>query len=231
MSFAEDLAVLSSDLVDDLDIGLGSEGEYQDSLPPAPVKAGNYVLKIVNLGASKNKAGEAVMTEKDGKKFPVLNYSAEIVEPVEVAGRRAVSFQSIFTVPFNRNGYTASALVDIIRAFDATQLPRTVGQQIETLKGLAETGTFRAAIDWEAYDADYFTSQVSAREADGTKLTKDQKNALRKEATVKGMRRFKQNPDGTYAPIVVHPKSGNTLEAKAVVTRYIPSSQEGVKVG
>lgn len=232
MSFSDDLAVLSSDLVDDLEIGLEEGQEYQDAIGFSPLKAGTYNLKITTLGASKNKAGEPVMTNKDGKKFPVLNYTATVVEPVELEGRRAVSFQSVFTMPFSRNGGTVSGLLDIVRAYDATRLPRTVGAQIDALKELAETSTFRAVVDWEAQDLDWFNAQVEAQGLDTKNPAhKQQVNAIRKQATVKGMRKFKQAPDGTYLPVAVHPISGNTVDAKAVVVRYIPSTQDGVRIG
>jgi hypothetical protein len=230
-SFTDDLALLSEQMQDDLAIVDDSQA-YPDALPPAPPAEGNYRAKIDFLGAAKDQAGNAkFQLGANGEKYPTLVFNAVIAEPVELEGKRLVSFERIYSKPFPRGGGMANGLADIVRSHDVNKPHRTVGESLQSLKELAEQATtFRVRIRWEAYDKDYADSLKAAI---GTPtLTKEQMNSVTKQATIVGMKKFKQDPNnpGKYLPIVVHPISGNTLTANARISQYFPSNQEGVKL-
>lgn len=229
VGFTDDLALLSEQLQDDLEI-VDSSQAYQDALPPAPPAEGNYKAKIDFLGAAKDANGNPKFQTNDKlDKFPTLVYNAVVVEPVELEGKRLSSFERVYTRPFLRQGAMANSLMDLTRSFDSTRGWRTVSEGIAVLKELAETASFRCRIIWEAYDTDYAKHLKEAEAVNGT-LTNEQLNSINKRATIRGMKKFDPNPQGGYLSTVKHPISGNVLTARAKITQLFPSHQEGVKI-
>lgn len=234
MALLEDLATISEGLQDDLQ-GVDPTQDYPDALPPAPPAEGNYRAKISYLAGQKDRSGNLkFQLDSNGNKFPTLVYSASIIEPGEQENHRLFSFESIYTRPFQRNGVTANALMDLTRSLDSSRGWRTVSEGIALLKELAETGTFRCRVRWEAYDAEYAKTlkEERLRLSGVSELTKDQMNAINKEVSIVGMKKFDQDPStGKYLPRVKHPISGNILTPRVRVAQLFPSHQEGVKIG
>jgi hypothetical protein len=215
-----DLAEVSANLTDDLNIG--NNDTYQDALPPAPPKEGNYRLRINKMSLAKGKDGQ--LTLQQGTHPVVVLEDVVIVEPVELEGKSAVRFERVYIKPYQRAGQNADNLTDIVRAHSIEATYSGWKEGLQVLQSLAEQGaSFRAQIVWEAFDNEGYTAEVDALGGRDS-VDKDTEKRLRKEYTIKGMKKFKQNPDGTFAPIVVHPVTGNTLEAKARISRFYPSN-------
>lgn len=228
MSLTTDLSSVSAALEDDLEVS--NSADYQDPTPPAPPKEANYRLKVVKMGLDKNQDGSIRLT--DGKYPTVVLERVEIVEPVELDGKVGVSFERIYTKPFERvkGAPLANGLADFTRSFDSTKGWSSVQHGLNALDEFVDAGnTFRARLEWVAYDSDHYKAQIAALGGEES-ATKDDKKRIRKEATVRGMRRFKQAADGSYLPIITGP-SGATLTARARISTFFPSHQENVKIG
>lgn len=226
MSNTFDLAELSANIADDVEVGGNTEG-YIDQLPPSPVPEDNYVLKIDGL-TQDIKDGTPVLT--DGKYPVLLAAKFVVVEPTDLENRIAASFVRLATKPFERvPGRLASPLADVTRAFDVAKTWSTLTDGLAFLKEAVELGrTFRARVVWEAFDTDYYNQQIDALGGKSS-VSKDQMREISKKSTIRGMRRFQQDANGKYLPIVVNPNSGNTLNARSKISQYFPSNQD-VKV-
>lgn len=228
MSLTTDLASVSETLEDDLGVSAGTD--YQDPLQPSPPKEGNYRLKVVKMSLDKNQDGSIRLTDN---KYPTIVLErVEIVEPAEMEGKVGVMFERIYTKPFERvkGAPLANGLADITRAFDITKTWSRVQDGLDILDQMVDAGeTFRARLEWNAYDSDHYKAQIAALGGEDS-ASKEDKKRIRKECTIRGMKRFKQSSDGAYLPIVVGP-SGNTLTARAKIATYFPSHQENVKLG
>lgn len=222
MSILDDLATLPVNAEFDVPV---NDDTYQDPTPPAPLKEGNYRLRIVKFNLDKRQDGTPNLT--DGK-WPVVNLErVEVVEPAELAGRVALTFERVYSKPFNRNGGQASGLADIVRSHDQSAGFRSAGEGIEALARLVDAGgTFRARIGWEGYDKDHYEAQIASIGGEGV-AQPEQKKAFRKQATIKGMKNFPAQADGSYSSVAIG-KSGATVEAKARISGYFPSAQEKV---
>jgi hypothetical protein len=217
-----DLADLSANIADDLEVGGNTEG-YVDQLPPAPPPEDNYVLRIDGLKQDE-KDGNPVLA--DGR-YPVLLANRYvIVEPTDLENRSAASFVRIATKPFERvPGKKVSPIADITRAFDVSRTWTSLTDGLAILKEMVETGrTLRARIVWEAFDTEYYNQQLDALGGKAS-ASKEQIREVSNKSTVRGMRKFTPDGNGGYLPIVVNPHSGNTLNARTRITQYFPSNQ------
>jgi hypothetical protein len=219
-TFTEDLAALN--FADDVEVNV--DDSYQDALPPAPIPERDYRLRITKWSLDKDKSGNLRLT--DGKFPVVLIEETEVVEPVEFAGKRGISYERVNTKPFERpkgSGSLCSMLGDLTRSFDQTRHWKKTNEGLELLAELAATGTFQARLRWEGYDKEYVDTRVA--ELGGTSLVNDdQMKELRKQAAVKGMKRFPKQPDGTHAPVAKGP-SGADVEARLKLGSIYPSSK------
>lgn len=220
-TFTEDLAALAP--IDGPQVTV--DDNYQDALPPAPVPERDYRLRITKWSLDKDKQGNLRLT--DGK-FPViLIEESEVVEPLELAGKRAVSYERLNTKPFERpkgSGSLCSMLGDLTRSYDQTRGWKSIPEGLELLAELIATGTFQSRLRWEAYDKDYVSTRIA--ELGGESMVNDdQLKELRNQATIKGMKRFPKLPDGSHASIVEGP-SGAQLEARLKLGSIYPSSKQ-----
>lgn len=222
MSILDDLASVSANLADDLNV---SEDTYKDSTPPAPVPEGNYRLRLeVEIDKDKDGKVKGQLDDK-GRFFPtVLIKKGEVIEgPEGTLGRNAISYARIYTRPFDRQGSLASSLADLTRSFDQTRGWAGVEEGIKVLAELAATGTCRLKLQWEAFDKDY--AEELANELGGfSSLNAAQKKEINKKATVKGAKNFDANG-------IAIGKTGATLEARTRITTTYPSAKDGVKIG
>lgn len=195
-----------------MDIEVASPTEYVDGTLPMLVPEGPYDLLITEWDISRNRETK----EPDGKAF---------ILQTEITGGeydgRAVRNLRIWTTTFQRNGVTVSGLGDLVRAIDDTAHFRNLSEAANILQEAQDKRLpFRVKLVWEAYDSDFY------REKGGDNLVRKspEEKALRSMSTIKGMTKFRQAPDGTFIPEVEGP-SGNTLEARLTIDRYIPSSK------
>lgn len=194
------------------DVAVAAPDEYVDGSMPSLVPEGFYDLAIVNFDVSRNRETKA----PDGK---------AVVLQCEVVGGehdgRPVRNLRVWFSRFQRNGVWVSGVGDLIRAIDDSARWETRGDVVTILqKAQDERATFRVKLIWEAFDNDYYVDKGGS-----TMVAKSpEQKSLRKEATVKGMTNFRQAADGTFLP-EVDGKSGNVIEARITIDRYIPSSR------
>jgi hypothetical protein len=220
MSILDDLATLPVNAEFDVPV---NDDSYADPTPPAPLKEGNYRLRVVKFSLDKKKDGTPNLT--DGL-WPVINLErVEVVEPAEFAGRVAVSFERVYSKPFNRGGGMANGLADLTRSMDQTRSYNNPRDGIAILDELVQSGTtFRARIGWEGYDKDFYDQQVSNLGGESM-IDNAKRKELRKAATIKGMKSFPQHADGSHASVVTG-KSGSTVTARARIASVYPSGQD-----
>ena len=194
------------------DIEVAPPAEYIDSSVTRPVPEGMYDLQITEWEPSRNRETK----QPDGKAF-VLNCKV-------VGGEQDGKFVRnlrIWTATYERNGVRVSGLGDLIRAIDDTAEWKTLADAGAILAKAQDQGTtFRAKLVWEAFDLDWYRDQGGDNLPNKSPEQKD----LRKQATIKGMSKFRQAPDGTFLPEVEGP-SGNMIEARISVDRYVPSGR------
>lgn len=195
-----------------LDIEVAEPTAYVDGNMPMLVPEGTYDLVITDWDVSRNRE----TNQPDGKAV-VLNCK---ISGGEHDGKSVRNLR-VWTAVFERNGVKVSGLGDLIRAIDDTARWGTLGEAGTILQKAADSRTpFRVKLVWEAFDRDFYAD----RGGESMVAKSPEQKALRKEATIKGMARFKQAPDGTYLPEVTGP-SGNVIEARITIDRYIASSR------
>ena len=200
-------------LPDDLDIDVASPDSYNDQMS-SPLPKGKYRFRINEWRFAKKKDGTLISPTK-----PVV----ELVELEVVEGQhtgRKLMFQRVFTTTYDRGGVQVSGFGDLVRAIDCSA--NWQGKEgFQVLQAAQDQGkTFVASVDWEALDQSHMDKLLAGREIKD--LPKDEQKSIRKEATVRGMSKFDKLPDGSYKPVVKH-RSGETLEARAVITGFTRS--------
>jgi len=236
-NFEVDLAGLN--LEDDLDIssfGVSNPEEYQDQLAPAPVREGNYELRVVDFVQAEDPSTHTKLFENDAAgnpKWPVFEVrKVQAVGPTEIAGKELFLFQRIKTKPFTRAGadgdHIASAFIDFLRSFDVNAKFRgLVGEGdgelptgVQLLKQYIEEGkTFRARGTWKAYDK-VFADQAIAAGGGRERLTKDEFGRIIQKASVRGMRKFPQGKNGSYLGELKSALSGEILKASLTLSKF-----------
>lgn len=189
------------------DVEVAAPEEYVASSLPDLLPESTYNFLITEWDVSRNRDTK----EPDGKAV-ILNV---IVADGDYAERQVRNLR-VWTATYERRGVKVSGLGDLIRALDRTAHFRTIGEACAIIQKAQDTRTpFRAKIQWEAFDNDWFIAQGGQNLMSKSPEAK----ALRKAATIKGMRNFRQAPDGSYLPMVEGP-SGNELEARISLDRY-----------
>lgn len=219
---------LLESITDDLDVNMDPEN-YQDQASPAPPAPGNYRFVVKKVEEKKDRDSKVIRI--DGK-YPIITLQQlEIVEPVEF-GRLVSPFHDIKTKPFERFGSLVSEVGDITRAYDQTRGWSGLQEGLALLNEYFDTNaTFVANLGWEAFDKAFLDQALAEAGLENTTYanrTDDQKqvvNALYKKARLR-TRSFPVR-DGRRIHVAQGP-SGDMLEARPVITRFIPS-EEGVK--
>lgn len=132
---------------------------------------------------------------------------------------RIVNNLTIFTTVYKRSGVDASSLGDTIRGIDSERKWSGLKEACDILQEASDKMTpIQMKLVWGAYDGKGFDAAGGKGMVDKSAEQKE----LRKKASVKGMRNFRPLPDGTYAPEVAGPLSGEMLEARLEIDRVIP---------
>jgi len=197
-----------------VDVEVATPEAYVDGSLPMLVPEGMYDLVITDWDVSRNRETK----EWDGK---AIVLQCETLEMGEDGKPRYIRNLRIWTTTFLRNGVKVSGLGDLLRSIDDTATWTTLTEAGQILqKAMDQRIPFRVKLVWEAFDSVYFNEHGG-----GSMVNKSpEQKALRKLATIKGMANFRQAPDGTYLPEVEGP-SGDILEARITIDRYIPSSK------
>ena len=219
MSAIEDLASVSQNLADDLNVS--DDGNYADPTPPAPVPEGNYRLRL-EIALDKDQAGNIKgQTDERGRFYPtILIKKGEVVEgPAGTEGRTALSSTRVYTRPFDRGNGQANGLADLTRSFDQTRGFNSFADGFALLEELAATGTMRCRLTWEGFDKDHWDASLAALGKTASDLTKEEKKALNTACTIKGAKKFDKNGIATGP-------SGATVSARARLATTYPSSEK-----
>ena len=203
------------DLLDDLNIDVASPETYKDG-GSQPLPKGEYRLRLNEWRIARNKAGEIINPQK-----PIVELVDCEVAEGPFTGRK-VMYQRVFTSTWERDGVTVSGFGDLIRAIDVTA--NWQGKEGFTILDQArdQGRTFKVKLDWEVTDMDHQDSLLGGRNIKD--LPKDEAKLIRKQATIKGMKKFPQRADGSYDNVVKGP-SGAMLEAKAVIVDFVRSDR------
>ena len=203
-------------IVDQLDVQVSPPSEYPAQAAPVArlLPEAYYTLKITAWDFDRDRETKAIRGNK-------INIHVVVVGG-DQDGRKVRNL-AVWTVPYQYpkgSGKFASGLGNLITAIDSTFEWHDIKEAAEFLNECVDKGlTFRARLAWEAYDNDYFVENGGR----DMQAKSDEQKALRKMATVKGMRNFPQNADGTYEQKVTGP-SGSEIEAKLVLDRYIKAT-------
>lgn len=206
-----------SDLDINVDITVAGPEDYIDGNTNVPLPIGSYELRLLDWGFEPAKrAGKA----------PTI-----VLKQVEVAsgqyeGKR-VTFQRVYATPFTRtNPVTgasekASGLGDLIRSFDKSY--NTANMTIEDVQKflnqrVEERATFKAKVDWEGFDTDYWNAETEKRGIAKGDYTSQASKDLSKQCKLVGKKGF---PEGK--PLATNPFSGNKVEARMRITNMYPS--------
>lgn len=212
-------------IIDDLDVAIDPE-TYPDQASPAPPAAGNYTFRIKSLSLRKDKDGNIVL--KDGQ-YPVyVLEQVEILEPVEFA-RTVAPYQDISTKPFDREGRKATMAGDLARSLDQGRAISGLLELNDTLEeAVANNTTFRAFLDWTAYDSAFVKGEMEKVGLAGVPFAnmgtqeRETANKIYKAARRDKMKNFSVLPSGRHSHMWVGP-SGETVEARAKLTRFYKS--------
>jgi hypothetical protein len=207
---AVDISML--DRLESDDINVAAPDQYVDGGQNQLLPEGTYDLIITSF--------EVITPKDDPTQFRGFNLTELVVASGPLEGRRLFQ-QRVWATPYMRNGVKVSGLGDLLRAIDQEAEwdgPRGAGELLQ--KAQDQRIPFRVKVGWEAFDQIYYD------EKGGPLMEKKspEQKSLRKEATVKGMRNFRQTPDGTYLPEVTGP-SGELLEGRLAFNNFIPSGK------
>jgi hypothetical protein len=192
------------------DIEVAPPSEYADSSTPNLLPEGTYDFLL--------KAVEPILDRDNPEIFKGFRLQCEVVGgPYD---GRGVAGLSVWAATYLRNGARVSQLGDFIRALDATAEWSTPGDAGKILlMAIDRKMPFRVKIGWEAFDNSKFENEG------GPSLTRKspEEKALRKACTTRGMRNFKQAPDGSYIPEVEGSVEGEILEGRLSINSFIAS--------
>lgn len=220
---------LDFDFVDDMNVGVDPE-TYPDQSNPAPVPAGNYVLRVTKFDVQRMPDGNPVIYKNAAGEpaYPLYSIDqAEIIEPSEFAGRKIGLFQSVSTKPFSRQGEDVTNMGDLLRALDQTVRVRGTKATIQEVMDLIATTPITVRLDWEANDFGFIKSEFE-RLFNGKRYSelqgqdKNTASGIYKKAKIVGMKSFADLPNGRKNHVWTGP-SGDQFEARARIVRYYPS--------
>lgn len=206
-----------SDLNLDVDISVASPDDYADNTTPV-FPMGTFNFRLIDLDLDRDRATGQVKLTKSG--FPTILLKSIRVADGEHEGK-TLTYQRVYSTKYqrtNREGkkVEVSQLGDLIRAIDTTATWSTIGDALNLLRRAKDMNlTFRASVNWEAFDTDYYNRLVQERNI--TQLFGPEDKQARKEATLSGRKHF-----STGSPNVIGP-SGKALTARPVLSNFYAS--------
>lgn len=217
-------------VTDDLNVAMDPE-TYKDAPTNVVPQPGAYTFRVLAAKARTDRDGNQVLA--DGKYPTIVLEQLEIVEP-EGDARKFNPFIDVRTKPVKRLDGFSTDLADIIRAFDQNRGFSGLMEGLSILSELSQDSTFRAQIGWSAYDSTYAKAELAAAGLEGVKfadMTADQREVANRiyKAARKTTKDFPVS-NGKRIPVTTG-LSGETLEARVTIQRYIPSGAENVKLG
>jgi hypothetical protein len=222
----------------DIQDNMAVDNTYQDqSLTPPPPKPGVYSFKVEKWQWRRDANGNLVMRKDSNGNptYPVLGLTTvSITYPTENA-RKVVLFQDLSSKPFKREGAYVSQTSDLLRALDASITTPNTGEALAQLvQQLNGSHAFTARADYEAYDS-AFVKQEFERLGGKDGLSTDEQNKVYNSAKIRGASKIlKSNAEKGKAELPAHRwvgPSGNVVDAKFVITTFIPSTTDVGELG
>lgn len=213
-------------VVDDLDVPVNPDEYVDQATGPSLVTPGNYRLTVTKHKVQTKQDGSTILLIDD--KYPVIVIEqVKILEPTE--NERLVNvFTDVRTKPFKRKGaggaeFVASDLQDLLRAYDATVAFEGFQHMTQLLQSYFDSGaSFLGSIGYTGYDKDYVEQEKKKFTSD---TPKDIINAMYSKARL-STKNFVVN--GQLQTSVTNPASGNTIDARAKLSRFYASTVEVV---
>jgi hypothetical protein len=208
-TFYDQLANVPAD-----DVDVAAPTEYVDG-GVGPVPEATYDLRILEFQPD----------FKDDGTFSksVTIKSAEIIgvdkeELKRFLGRKVTNLR-VWTTTYLRNNVKVSGLGDLIRGLDDERAWSGIKEAVDIIQEHQDKNTpLQIKLAWGAFDKAGFDAAGGAMLVDKS----PEKKELQKKAAVRGMKNFRPLPDGSYAPEVAGPLSGDLLEARLEIDRITP---------
>ena len=198
-----------SDLQLDIDITVASPEDYVDS-QPAPLPIGSYVFRLLDWEL-----------DNRGKTPAIVLKQVEVTEGPHQG--RKVGFQRIYPTTFMRKGTDGverkvSQLGDFIRSLGRSLSFSSIHDVKNILNAAIDNKvTFKAKVDWEAFDSEYFNEQAALKGISKGDYKSPESKELQKASSIKG-KQFEGKPVATGP-------SGRNLEAKMRISNYYPAKE------
>lgn len=203
-------------LEDDLDIDTATGTEYaQPEVRTGfePIPDAIYEGKLMSSEFDKDRATGQLKTPRT----PVLLVSVAITTPGTFANRR-ISFQRVYSKPYNRRGQQVSGLMDLLYAINAYDVPTEAKEKFLAVNQAVTSATpIKFKTVTRAFDKKYFEDKGGQHLVKGT----DEYKALQKASTVTGFNRFTATGDGR---LVTKGPSGQEIEGRCEISTWVPST-------
>jgi hypothetical protein len=204
--------------VKDEDVAVASPSEYVDS-GFGLIPEGTYDFVIKDFAPAFGDDG-SFRKRIDIKKIEIVGVTDE--ELRKVLGK-AVNNLSVFTATYLRNGVKVSGLGDLIRGIDPAREWSSIKDAVDIIQEAVDKNVpIQGKLVWGAFDKSGYETAGGKQMVDKSQEQKD----LRKRASVRGMRNFRQLPDNTFLPEVPGPISGEMLEGRVELDRVIAANKK-----
>lgn len=244
------------EFTDDTDIAL-DPAEYRDPAPPLPLMAGNYGVRLTDMGLKRERDDQGNPTETvrlrrsftDGPtvppKYPIIEVKKITVANAgegndSLVGKSAFPFQEFNTFTqekkdFNAGGqtYDHNDMSAMIRSNDASLAYRGLNDGLALLKSLvSDGGIFYVRIDWRAEDRKWIREQVAEidRLEKAGELTSEAARKQRNEVKYKkGIQEgiAKFKTEDGGLSATWIGPSGEEIEARPFIREFISTTQLG----
>jgi hypothetical protein len=204
--------------VPDEDIAVAAPSQYVDSgFGLIPEQTYDFVIK--DFAPAFGDDG-SFRKRIDIKKVEIVGVPEE--ELRKILGK-TVNNLSVFTTQYLRGGVKVSGLGDLIRGIDPSREWSSLKDAVDIIQEAVDKNIpVQGKLVWGAYDKAGFENAGGKAMIPKSAEEKE----LKKRASVRGMRNFRQLPDNTYLPEVPGPISGEMLEGRIELDRVIAANKK-----
>lgn len=191
--------------VPDDDINVAAPAQYVDSTISL-VPEGTYQVRILEFEPEFDESG-TFRKSVNLKALQIVGVTDEALTPY--LGRKITNLR-VWTTTYLRNGVKVSGLGDLIRGITLDEWSGLKGATDVLQDAVDKQVAIQMRLIWSAYDKKGYEMAGGKTVAKGSPEEKE----IKKRCSVRGMRNFRQLPDGAYFPEVVGPVSGELLEGR-----------------
>lgn len=187
------------------DIDVAPPSDYVDS-GGSLLPEGTYQVRIVEFEPDFDDGG-IFRKSINFKQLIVVGVTDEALTPY--LGRKIMNVRT-WTTTYLRNGVKVSGLGDFVRGVTLDAWTGLEGATRILQEAADKQTPIQIRFIWSAYDKEGFEAAGGKKTEKGSQEEKE----IRKRCSVKGMRNFRQLPDGAYFPEVAGPVSGALLDGR-----------------